>query len=769
MPSRRFQWSNLERSLLDSLASDLNLKGEASEALEKEYGVKPTAEFIREAWPTLLSSWLADDVEARQHLSSTLRAKGLGNVEMESSMDYLRSCRNTLNLREACIQLFLAKGALKASDNSGITARSSRQESSRAASNDKDRAESSGVQGASKAVEDEPSSDDDATTDAELRLALALLTPDIEEGLVRLGFLNGDGEWIPEERSLSALKRAIEAAQQVSSEEASSAPSQVRKEEPSLVSAPAVVKPPDISTRRQSSPMPESEAGDPPAVRFRWNKHTGAFLTLAFLLAIALATGPGGFGFLFFVGGPVALFSFFKDLHAQQRQNQVIPRYRSLDSQLSGIRLNKEEPAKTLPSRASAGNPTASQPYTRPPEFDYSPRQGKTPNTEEWGKANIEIVLNYAYQACLYCLALRATQHQNGQASRSTEDEVIWGAVLLMAAEEDKEMAKCLRLTENHLRKMIFDKLIQDGSALRCANGELELAEGVPEAEDVSFAGTEYADIEIEGLKFPMMVDFSPDQIHRYASSQEKWIAEYPGAAENWPKLVIHSRLLKQNRVTASQYEAGPWLYTANQPQEKSSIDEPVSIPQPAPSRPQAQPPSKEDEMILGLWESLRPAEAVDLKFMVMDREGRFAGEFTADDQWGDRYFVLTEKRNGGWSMATNLTSIDPDNPKVSKSAKAGLAEYKQICADAVYRCEPQPERASGISEVTATQSSREPSPSTHGRLTGRELITRVKQLGDQPPTSLALACGYTKTEQGKEVGDPEAFYNALFDAHSSG
>lgn len=756
MPSRRFQWSNLERSLLDSLASDLNLKGEASEALEKKYGAKPTAEFIREAWPTLLSSWLANDVEARQHLSSKLRAKGLGNVETESSMDYLRSCRNTLNLREACIQLFLAKGALKASDNSGVTARSSRQESSPAASNDKDQ-------------EDEPSRDDDATTDAELRFALALLTPDIEERLIRLGFLNDNGEWIPEERSLSALKRAIEAAQQVSSEEASSAPSQVKKEEPSLVSAPAVVKPPDISTRRQSSPMPESEVGDPPAVRFRWNKHTGAFLTLAFLLAIALATGPGGFGFLFFVGVPVALFSFFKDLHAQQRQNQAIPSPRSLDSQLSGIRLNKEEPAKALPSQASVGNPSASQPYTRPPEFDYSPRQGKMPNTEEWGKANIEIILNYAYQACLYCLALRAAQHRNGQVSRSAEEEVIWGGILLMAAEEDKEMAKCLKLTENHLRKMVFDKLIQDGSAHRCANGELELAEGVTEAEDVSFAGTEYADIEIEGLKFPMLTNFSPDQIHRYASSQEKWISDYPEAVENWPKLVIHSRLLKQSRVTASQAEAGPWLYTVNQDQAKSSIDEPASIPQPVPSRPQAQPPSKEDEMMLGLWESLRPAEAVDLKFIVMDDKGRFAGEFTADDQWGDRYFVLTEKRNGGWSMVTNLTSLDPDDPKVSKSAKAGLAEYKQICADAVYRCEPQPEQAFAASDVTADQLIPEPSPSTHGRLTGRELITRVKQLGDQPPASLALACGYTKTEQGKEVGNPDAFYNALFDAHSSG
>jgi len=347
---------------------------------------------------------------------------------------------------------------------------------------------------------------------------------------------------------------------------------------------------------------------------------------------------------------------------------------------------------------------------------------------------------------------------------------VIWGAVLLMAAEEDKEMAECLKLAGDKLSHIVFDKLIQDGSARRYASGELEIAEEVPDAEDVSFAGTEYADIEIEGLKFPVMTNFSPDQIHRYASSQEIWITDYPGAAENWPKLVIHSRLLKQNRVTASQAEAGPWLYTASQTEAKSSIAEPASIPQPAPSRPQAQPPSsKEDEMILGLWESLRPAEAVDLKFIVMDGEGRFAGEFTADDEWGDHYFVLTEKRNGGWSMATNLTSIDPDNPKVSKSAKAGLAEYKKICADAVYRCEPQPERASGISEVTAAQSSREPSPSTHGRLTGRELITRVKQLGDQPPASLALACGYTKTEQGKEVGDPEAFYNALFDAHSSG
>ena len=172
--------------------------------------------------------------------------------------------------------------------------------------------------------------------------------------------------------------------------------------------------------------------------------------------------------------------------------------------------------------------------------------------------------------------------------------------------------------------------------------------------------------------------------------------------------------------------------------------------------------------MILALWESLRPAEAVDLKFIVMDREGRFAGEFTTEDQSGDRYFVLTDKRKEGWSLRSNLTSIDPDDPKVSKTAKAGLAEHKQICADAVYRYEPQQERAPDTSEITAAQSSPKPSRSIHRRLTGSELVTRVKQLGDQPPVSLALACGYTKIERGTEIGDTEAFYNALFEAHSS-
>ena len=162
----------------------------------------------------------------------------------------------------------------------------------------------------------------------------------------------------------------------------------------------------------------------------------------------------------------------------------------------------------------------------------------------------------------------------------------------------------------------------------------------------------------------------------------------------------------------------------------------------------------------------VKPAEARDLKFMLIDREGRFAGEFTADDQHGDRYFTVTENSKGSWSMASNLTSNDPD--KLSKSAKAGLALYQDICSKATYRFDSGStqlmEQDIDSSQETSKVKQSQPGVS----LTGADLIRRVKELGDMPPQSLAKACGYLTRLKGAEVGDTEAFYNALFEAHSS-
>lgn len=196
------------------------------------------------------------------------------------------------------------------------------------------------------------------------------------------------------------------------------------------------------------------------------------------------------------------------------------------------------------------------------PEFDYSPRDGIHPNTNEWGKANIMICANFAIEALLYAINYQAQIYNNGNGSRSISPKVAWGAVLVLANELDQEMAECLKIVESSIKDLCFNKLVDDRLCRKLTNGEFEL-EG--EAQKKEKASEDFEECEIEGLSFPMVTEFSPERIHYYAFNRNEWISDYPSAAENWQKLVTHSKLLNENRVIGTTSNNSLWLYATNQ------------------------------------------------------------------------------------------------------------------------------------------------------------------------------------------------------------
>jgi Putative bacterial sensory transduction regulator len=115
MPRYRFSWDNLPTALLDQLGSDLRLRPPVGQALRDHYGARPGPDFVRDAWPTLLEGWLANDDESRDIVVQELQARGLGKarapaVSAASQLYYLRSCRNSSALREAVAAIFTAFG-----------------------------------------------------------------------------------------------------------------------------------------------------------------------------------------------------------------------------------------------------------------------------------------------------------------------------------------------------------------------------------------------------------------------------------------------------------------------------------------------------------------------------------------------------------------------------------------------------------------------------------------------------------------------------------
>lgn len=201
------------------------------------------------------------------------------------------------------------------------------------------------------------------------------------------------------------------------------------------------------------------------------------------------------------------------------------------------------------------------------------------------------------------------------------------------------------------------------------------------------------------------------------------------------------------------------------------------------------------DLEVMRIWNLSKPSDAVDLKLIAMDSDGRFAGTYSSDDHHGDRIFVLKQRpRKKDWHMASNLASFldERSDSGLGKSARETLSEYREILAKSVYRYEPKAlthgsppptavsAGASGggdsMPKVTArnekTPIAAASTSSNEGRssseLKGKALLDRVKELGDRKPEELARLCGYVMLEGGAEVGDAERYYEALFDAHSS-
>ena len=100
MPRYKFKWENLPKPLLRGLKSDLGLEGEPADVLRATYGARPSNDFVRDAWPTLLDKWLGHDRSARVAIVSELRERQLGDMSIgvknaAGQMDYLRTCKNS--------------------------------------------------------------------------------------------------------------------------------------------------------------------------------------------------------------------------------------------------------------------------------------------------------------------------------------------------------------------------------------------------------------------------------------------------------------------------------------------------------------------------------------------------------------------------------------------------------------------------------------------------------------------------------------------------
>ncbi len=131
MPRYRFAWSNLHEDLLSELATALDFEthDDAANALREIYGARPQEAFIEDTWELHREVWLPRDDEARAEITATLRERGLGDGSISDEVEYLRSCRNTINLRRVVLPVFISLGeAAPLARNPGAPTRSASDE-----------------------------------------------------------------------------------------------------------------------------------------------------------------------------------------------------------------------------------------------------------------------------------------------------------------------------------------------------------------------------------------------------------------------------------------------------------------------------------------------------------------------------------------------------------------------------------------------------------------------------------------------------------------
>ena len=88
----------------------MKLESDAIESLKERYGSRPKPEFIQDAWHILIEKWLLNDPISANQIAAALKTRGLGDIEIEDSISYLRVCRNTSGLRDVVIDVFIAMG-----------------------------------------------------------------------------------------------------------------------------------------------------------------------------------------------------------------------------------------------------------------------------------------------------------------------------------------------------------------------------------------------------------------------------------------------------------------------------------------------------------------------------------------------------------------------------------------------------------------------------------------------------------------------------------
>ena len=207
------------------------------------------------------------------------------------------------------------------------------------------------------------------------------------------------------------------------------------------------------------------------------------------------------------------------------------------------------------------------------PRFNYSVLDGVTPGTEDYGIARLKLVMDFMSEAIDWLLEAQVHNQRDGMTpmNEGLSAECLLAVVMGLIKSHDEDLYPLASMPNENdggrpVAAMLLLRLIEHG----VEKGKYHINSDdwtlmpkwdvapQPEPED-----DEFKTWVIDGVKYPLVGEFSPEGLLYWAEHKEEFQQRFPQGRHQ--KVVNSAKHWQQDRLRVTKHEIGEftqWLYT---------------------------------------------------------------------------------------------------------------------------------------------------------------------------------------------------------------
>jgi len=204
------------------------------------------------------------------------------------------------------------------------------------------------------------------------------------------------------------------------------------------------------------------------------------------------------------------------------------------------------------------------------PRFNYELLEGIPVDTEELGKARVLMIMKFMEQAIRWGLEVHVNTQRNGKIApdQGCQPILLRNTTFAFVEQEDEEIYELI--TMDHEGRPVGDMFFRDVIRLLIGKNDIDVNQEdgtlmptweVPTQEQPE--DSELQDQELDGVSYPLVANFSPEEMVYWALHQEEFAQQFPNG--NVEMLVATAKHLAYGQVYATSHEhcgKTSYLYT---------------------------------------------------------------------------------------------------------------------------------------------------------------------------------------------------------------